>query len=514
MRFCLSVCLSVVIIFITGQHRRTEIQCQITEVLKLQYQKEVEVWMKSFGETRCMNPQKPKTKIKMRNQRKYKEIYRMNCLIGYRNSGRIWLMKVLQHCLGAIQSREVKTLPSRLMNFQWEPRAKVEPGSGTHSVFTHFPEDPNCEICLKTKITRASCGRRTWYSRAQKWNIGVFWLLQITKFWVKKVNRRTIIDMPWSYKTWQHKGYSPTRAKQKPPRRPRRTKWSSCSQQGNQVVYTDNSLEFGKYCEELSWNHCTSTPHRSETNLIAERAVRRAKEGASAVLLQSGLGNEWWADSLECHSYLRNIQDLLSDGKTPYERRSGMPFHGPVIPFAASQSRLHQFEAKVLPGIFLGCALYAGWIRKRDIMDADIEELEEMDASELHGRRPNAKEVLTPQREWKQHHFPNRRWNSQNLWRRTASENIHFNPGSSRKRRRTRNSSRKVRRIRFSNPTSRRLDAWWWGSEKWLPEDHKRIQLSWSRWTQSQTVQSRKKKHFLFRWSTSTLPEQHIRHWT
>ena len=31
-------------------------------------------------------------------------------------------------------------------------------------------------------------------------------------------------------------------------------------------------------------------------------------------------------------------------------------------------------------------------------MVADIEELEEMDASELHARRPNAKEVLTPQR--------------------------------------------------------------------------------------------------------------------
>ena len=41
------------------------------------------------------------------------------------------------------------------------------------------------------------------------------------------------------------------------------------------VIYTDNSLEFGKVCGDLSWNHCTSTPHRSETNGIAERAVRR-----------------------------------------------------------------------------------------------------------------------------------------------------------------------------------------------------------------------------------------------
>ena len=57
------------------------------------------------------------------------------------------------------------------------------------------------------------------------------------------------------------------------------------------VIYTaDNSLEFGKSCEELTWNHCTSTPNRSETNEIAERAVRRVKEGTSVVLLQSGLG--------------------------------------------------------------------------------------------------------------------------------------------------------------------------------------------------------------------------------
>ena len=93
-----------------------------------------------------------------------------------------------------------------------------------------------------------------------------------------------------------------------------------------EVIYTDNSLEFGKACEDLSWNHCTSTPYRSQTNGIAERSVRRLKEWTSAVLLQSGLDKEWWADSMECHCYLRNIQDLLSGGKTPYERRFGIPF--------------------------------------------------------------------------------------------------------------------------------------------------------------------------------------------
>ena len=59
-------------------------------------------------------------------------------------------------------------------------------------------------------------------------------------------------------------------------------------------------------------------------------------------------------------------------------------------------SRLHQFGSKVLPGIFLGYVMYAGGIWKGDIMVADIEEVEEMDASELHARWLNAKEVFTP----------------------------------------------------------------------------------------------------------------------
>ena len=29
-----------------------------------------------------------------------------------------------------------------------------------HSVYTHFPQDRNCEICQRTKITRAPCRRR------------------------------------------------------------------------------------------------------------------------------------------------------------------------------------------------------------------------------------------------------------------------------------------------------------------------------------------------------------------
>ena len=71
-----------------------------------------------------------------------------------------------------------------------------------------------------------------------------------------------------------------------------------------------------KACEDLSWNHCTSTPHRSETHGIAERAVRRVQEGTSAVLWQSGVDENWLADCMKGYTYLRSIQDLLSDGNS------------------------------------------------------------------------------------------------------------------------------------------------------------------------------------------------------
>ena len=100
----------------------------------------------------------------------------------------------------------------------------------------------------------------------------------------------------------------------------------------------------------------TSTRHRSETNGIAERAVRRIKEGTSAVLLQSGT-DEKWTDYMECYCYLRNVQDLLADGQHLVKEVSDKPFQGPVVPFGAmfeyhpistrDQSRLHQFGKTV-----------------------------------------------------------------------------------------------------------------------------------------------------------------------
>ena len=198
-----------------------------------------------------------------------------------------------------------------------EPTTKRREDLGKHIVCSHFPKDRNCEICKRTKITRAPCRRRNGETVPRAVNFGDLITadhkVQSDNCESRNNHRCAVVvqDLAtqWiqTYPCKNKTSLETQRSLQKflePERKPK-------------VIYTDNSLEFGKACEDLSWNHCTSTPHRSETNGIAERAVRRVKEGTSAVLLQSGQNESWWADSMECYTYLRNVTDLLSDGKTP-----------------------------------------------------------------------------------------------------------------------------------------------------------------------------------------------------
>ena len=148
---------------------------------------------------------------------------------------------------------------------------------------------------------------------------------------------------------------------------------------------------------------------------------------------------------MECYTYLRNVTDLLSDGKTPYERRFGQPFKGPIIPFgslveyhpitAKDQSRIHQFGKKVLPGLFLGYALHAGRIWKGDVLVADLEELETMDASEIYSKRLNAKEVIFPKEKGK--FIFQSQMDESKPWRRSGTENIHLGTASTNSRRKS-----------------------------------------------------------------------------
>ena len=146
-----------------------------------------------------------------------------------------------------------------------EPIFKRREDLGKHSVETHFPKDRNCEICKRTKITRAPCRRRNGGAVPRAQNFGDL----IT------ADHKVLSDNCESRNNHRYAVVVQDLATQWIQAYPCKTKTSQETQRSLQkflepdrnpeVIYTDNSLEFGKACEDLSWNHCTSTPQRSET---------------------------------------------------------------------------------------------------------------------------------------------------------------------------------------------------------------------------------------------------------
>ena len=84
----------------------------------------------------------------------------------------------------------------------------------------------------------------------------------------------------------------------------------------------------------------------------------------------------------ECYCHLRNVQALLADGKTPYERRFGEPFKRAKNAFLEQMVNITQSQHEIKrefinlarkfhQGIFLRCELVAGRLWKGDILIAE-----------------------------------------------------------------------------------------------------------------------------------------------
>ena len=160
--------------------------------------------------TRRMNQQKPSTQTKMETTRPYGETRCVTCQNGEKN-----LPKT--KCFFFLTSRETENVRSVRGPQLYGPCA----------------EDALAEpyLELKNLVTLSQ---------------------QITKFLVKYVNLETIVDTLSWCKTWPPNGSSRIRAKTKLHKKPRGACKSSWTPDRNpKVIYTDNSLEFGKSCEDL-----------------------------------------------------------------------------------------------------------------------------------------------------------------------------------------------------------------------------------------------------------------------
>ena len=193
----------------------------------------------------------------------------------------------------------------------------------------------------------------------------------------------------------------------------------------------------------------------------------------------------WWSGSMDCYCYLRNVQDLVADGRTPCERRFGGPFLGP---FRSEQwLKVFRFLHTTSHGstnlVRKACQEYFSdtlWLRER-ISKGDIFGCRHWGAGKigrvrnLRWKGPNAKEI-TSKKKWI-FHIPSRRRHGQ-IAPRINSEAV-WSCWEWRSQRRT---SKKLRWV----STSRNQRGRW--SPQWLLVGWRKLHLSSSCWTSSSAL--------------------------
>ena len=183
--------------------------------------------------------------------------------------------------------------------------------------------------------------------------------------------------------------------------------------------------------------------------------------------------------------------------RRPYERRSGPPFKGSIFPFgslveyhpitAKDQSRIHQFGKKVLPGLFLGYALYAGEFGKVTYW------LQTLRSWRRWTHRKSTRKDSMQKSDISQTmriYFPIADGTNEDTRRRSGTENIHLGTASTNSRRGSHWLSWRFRRV--SSTISRLTSRCRWSYARFLVHVGK-LHLPPSRFTQSQIVHAERR---------------------
>ena len=261
-----------------------------------------------------------------------------------------------------------------------------------HNVFTHFPKCVDCQVCQATNTSRAQCRIKGEAKLDDLPEPKAFadritfdhFVLNEDDGEVIQIGGKTKVGLVIqdAFTKWLASCPSQTKAAEEVALQIQRYLGPTFKAKH---TYSDNAKEFVKAMQDMGVVHDTSTPNRSETNGVIERAVRRLREGTSACLVQSGLNEEWWEYATECYCALRNVVDLLIDGETAWKKRFGIDFTGSSIPFGAEVlykpsskegfKRVEEFGNKLLAGIFVGYVFHAGGGWTADILVVDQEEI-------------------------------------------------------------------------------------------------------------------------------------------
>ncbi|WP_288992749.1 DNA (cytosine-5-)-methyltransferase, partial [uncultured Marinobacter sp.] len=292
--------------------------------------------------------------------------------------------------------------------------------SNTHNIFTHFPFDPECEICQHNKAHRAYCKSVT-TPRVDAQPAPTEFAEALTadhkilnKFDESRDHDRAALIIQDKATYWLQ-GF-PAPAKNGKETQKALAKFVGRGRK-NVHVYSDNSKEIETACEAMDFQHDCSQPYRSETNGLIENAVKRVNQGTSCALSQSGLTTYWWPQAMAIYCFFRNNVDVHTCGKTAYEQRFDEPFKGKLIPLGAEvtyvphspadKERCHKFGPKRLEGIFEGYQQEHGGGWNKQVYVLDSEELENADSpSDIHHRQVPISELIVKLDENGKHCFP------------------------------------------------------------------------------------------------------------
>ena len=97
--------------------------------------------------------------------------------------------------------------------------------------------------------------------------------------------------------------------------------------------HSDGASELVKAATDLGWCHGTSTPGRSETNGVAEAAVKKVTYGTTTILEHAGFDSKWWPRAAKHFCFASCLNKI--DGVSPYNLRHGSEFDGKLVPFGA-----------------------------------------------------------------------------------------------------------------------------------------------------------------------------------
>ena len=258
-----------------------------------------------------------------------------------------------------------------------------------------YPKFSNCEVWMKTKqhepgvvldLTSARSGLHFPQNSADDNILNSRWTKKRAR-WFREFGYRAI--------RWKQKETSGT---------------MSCLQrfhlpsQKPETIHRDNSKDFIKVCRVSHWHHDTSASHRSETNGVAERAVRIVKEGTLPHKCENGTARKMWDRVTECSCYLRNGRDKNDRWQDSIRGERWQIFWRTLDSFwnigwvhpkhSERQVERSSVRKENVEGRFLSYVLRARGGSSGYFMIADCEDLQESKASDIYVKRFKSQDLF------------------------------------------------------------------------------------------------------------------------